>query len=378
MSYISQHFGILILFLCGFLWQGCQSLLRVNEEDSAASPSKIMVDPGIEVTTSGAPLTNTIAGKRKASEALENRKEPVELGSFPVPARRQAAGVSTRTTTRTAPASADASMPTTYPATAALTGELRGDTVQMQGKTSTAGQSEGDQDFQRWFREFAGAVDDEEVLGLGDISDAIPTLIREGKKQGYLNRSMKIAINELGWEPICTPLHYAAAKGNPQAVAALLGEEEVKIDAQTPELGSTPLHFAAYEGNLNVTQLLVSSYKQQGKLHEIDVRDKEDSSPLQYAAGGPRGEMNREVAELLIANGVDPMQKSGRCTLVDISAILGNFAMVEYWIDEVSGTRRMADEEDKKIIKNAHKLAIKTNHPDIALILGDQYKRLSR
>jgi hypothetical protein len=35
---------------------------------------------------------------------------------------------------------------------------------------------------------------------------------------------MKLVINEVGWEPDCTPLHYAAAKGNAQAVETLVRE----------------------------------------------------------------------------------------------------------------------------------------------------------
>jgi hypothetical protein len=51
--------------------------------------------------------------------------------------------------------------------------------------------------------------------------------------------------------------------------------------------------------------------------------------------------------------------------------------MVDYWIEEISGWGRMTNEEDKKAIRSAYKLAIKRKHTDIALILGDQYKRLS-
>ena len=88
--------------------------------------------------------------------------------------------------------------------------------------------------------------------------------------------------------------------------------------------------------------------------------------------------MNRDVAELLVANGADPMQKSGPATLVDFSVVVGNHGMVDYWIEEISGWGRMTNEEDKKAIRSAQKLAMKKKYTDIALILGDQYKRLSR
>jgi Ankyrin repeats (3 copies) len=152
-----------------------------------------------------------------------------------------------------------------------------------------------------------------------DVEDAdslawLYELIKEGRAAGYLTQSVPIAINTVGWEPNCTPLHYAAAKGIAQAVAALLRASSVVIDVRTKDqYGRTPLHFAAYEGNLGAAQLLVEGYKQRNKLSEIDAHDKEGMSPLQYAAGGPWGcGPNRDVAELLVANGADPKQCLGK------------------------------------------------------------------
>ncbi len=145
-------------------------------------------------------------------------------------------------------------------------------------------------DLQRWFKEFVEAVGDEEVLSLGDISEAIPRLVQEGKAKGYLNKSMKLVINEAGWEPDCTPLHYAAAKGNPQAVDALVREPEVVIDARTEENETTPLQFAAYDGHLEAAERLINAYKVRDKIRDIDAPDRQQgTSALQYAAFGPRG-----------------------------------------------------------------------------------------
>jgi hypothetical protein len=231
-------------------------------------------------------------------------------------------------------------------------------------------------DLKRWFQEFAEAVD---APYLGDVSEAIPLLIQEGKNKGYLMQSMIIAINEVGWEPNCTPLHYAAAKGNVQAVDALLKEPTVVIDAKTEDqYGSTPLHFAAYQGNLGTAKLLVRAYKQRN-MTTIDAHDNEGASPLQYAAGGPWDGMNRGVATLLVANGADPKQCLGmnkNITLVDLSAMGGNFAMVEYWIEEIAHTRLFPDEEEKKLIKSAMKLAKRHQHTDIFITLQNYYKRM--
>jgi hypothetical protein len=91
------------------------------------------------------------------------------------------------------------------------------------------------------------------------------------------------------------------------------------------------LHFAAFEDNLDAAQLLVQGYKKRGKLSEIDARDSQGSTPLQYAAGGPWDGMNQGVAELLVDNGVDLKQCGGKnknLTLPDVSALGGNAAMV--------------------------------------------------
>mmetsp|Transcript_6345 Transcript_6345/g.14352 ORF Transcript_6345/g.14352 Transcript_6345/m.14352 type:complete len:154 (-) Transcript_6345:5834-6295(-) len=133
------------------------------------------------------------------------------------------------------------------------------------------------------------------------------------------------------------PLHYAAAKGNAQAVCALLKIPSVVIDATTMENGNNPLHFAALEGRQEVAELLIDAYKQQNK--EIDMRDNQDMSALQYAASGPRENMNRKVAELLIKHGADPTQLlNNRSPLLSLSAVAGNFSMVEYWTEEISGS----------------------------------------
>ena len=232
-------------------------------------------------------------------------------------------------------------------------------------------------DLQRWFKEFVEAVGDEEVLSLGDISEAIPRLVQEGKAKGYLNKSMKLVINEVGWEPDCTPLHYAAAKGNPQAVDALVREPEVVIDARTEENGTTPLQFAAFDGHLGAAERLINAYKIKDKIEDIDAPDRQGTSALQYAAFGPRGGMNQGVAELLVAHGADPTQLlNNKSPLLCLSASTGNLAMVEYWIEEIAYTGRFSREQEKDFIRRGIKLARRNKHTDIVIVLQDYYKDL--
>jgi Ankyrin repeats (3 copies) len=358
---------IATLLLCGFLWQGCQSSLRIQDEEptTTASSGKQVKEPtSSHVVATLTPVAQDTR-KRTASELSQPNTEEKKKSPSAVTQELQKFGIADAIT------SSQDSAATIQQNATQTTKTTR---KKEDGESSQAIPA----DLKRWFQEFAEAVDDEEVLPyLGDVSEAIPRLIEEGKDKSYLTQSMIIAINEVGWQPNCTPLHYAAAKGNVQAVDALLKEPAVVIDAKTEDqYGSTPLHFAAYEGHLGTAKLLVRAYERR-KMTTIDAHDNEGASPLQYAAGGPRDGMNRQVATLLVANGADPKQCFGtNISLVDLSAIGGNFAMVEYWIEEIAHTGRFPEDEDKKLIESAMKLAGRQKHTDIATMLQSYYKRM--
>ena len=132
------------------------------------------------------------------------------------------------------------------------------------------------------------------------------------------------------------------------------------------------MQFAAFEGRLGVARLLIKAYKERSKIEEIDAPDRQGTSALQYAASGPRDGMNREVAELLVAHGADPGQLLyNKSPLLCLSASAGNFAMVEYWIEEIAHAGRVSNGEDKDFIQRGIKLAKRHKHTDIATILQD-------
>jgi ankyrin repeat protein len=140
---------------------------------------------------------------------------------------------------------------------------------------------------------------------------------------------------------------------------------------------ATPLQFAAYDGHLRAAERLISAYKKRGKIKEIDAHDKEGTSALQYAASGPRGGMNREVAELLVTQGADPTQfLNNQSPLLSLSAVAGNLAMVEYWIEDIAHTNLFSREQEKDFIERGIKLARRNRHTDIVIILQDYYKRM--
>jgi hypothetical protein len=135
------------------------------------------------------------------------------------------------------------------------------------------------------------------------------------------------------------------------------------------------LQFAALEGWLGVSRLLIKAYKERGKIKEIDALDNEGTSALQYAALGPSDGMNRGVAELLVAQGANPTQLwHNTSPLLCLSAVAGNVAMVEYWIEEIAHTGRFSNDEDKDFIRRGIKLARRHKHTDIATILQAYYK----
>lgn len=89
--------------------------------------------------------------------------------------------------------------------------------------------------------------------------------------------------------------------------------------------------------------------------------------------------MNRDVTELLVANGVDPAQLTGKNrSLVEFSAFAGIAMMIDYWIETLAATGRMTKEKDKEAISRAIKIAQSKRYTDIAILLEDQYERLSK
>jgi Ankyrin repeats (3 copies) len=397
MSYPSHRLGLSTFLLCSLLWPGCQS--RLHMEEASPPTAKMMVDAGTQTPAWEVSLTSASTGKRAASELSQLDTEEKKEKESPVAVVWRQPLTDTRVLSREV---ADAAMAQESQESGIANAIIASQDLAVTTLAKTAHQDtvptakadqkqEGDAAPQatptgltRWFQEFVDAVDGRKVNGEPDDDPSvwISSLIKEGKDKGYLTQSARVVISEVGWEPNCTPLHYAAAKGNVHAVAALLREPSVVIDAKTEdEYGSTPLHFAAYEGSLGAAQLLVEGYKKRGKLHEIDAHANEGMSPLQYAAGGPWDDMNRGVAELLVASGADPMQCCGTendITLGDLSAINGNHAMVKHWIGEVARTGRFTKEEKRKLVKSAMGLAKRHKHTSIITMLRDYYEELSK
>ena len=357
--------------LIGLTLHSCQYRLQVTDENrNTTKPGAFMPSPKrtMEATT---------PSRKRSAEALsqdteEKKESPTDLVRSAASAKSTIVQGTTAIITQESQESA----------MMAHSQERVGEVVAEPNGLSTTdadeeAKKEESADLQRWFQEFVEAVDDEEVLSLGDISEAIPRLVQEGKAKGYLNKSMKLVINEVGWEPDCTPLHYAAAKGNPQAVDALVREPEVVIDARTEENGTTPLQFAAFDGHLGAAERLINAYKIKDKIEDIDAPDRQGTSALQYAAFGPRGGMNQGVAELLVAHGADPTQLlNNKSPLLCLSASTGNLAMVEYWIEEIAYTGRFSREQEKDFIRRGIKLARRNKHTDIVIVLQDYYKDL--
>ena len=74
-------------------------------------------------------------------------------------------------------------------------------------------------------------------------------------------------------------LHYCARNKHPLTAKYLIWYFEELLD-QSTSTGQTPVHFAASEGNLLLLDLFVRRRR-----YLVDVRDSEDRTPLQYAAG---------------------------------------------------------------------------------------------
>ncbi len=356
--------------LIGLALYGCQHRLQVTgEEKSRATPktSTPSSQNTIEAITlsrkrPAAALSQDIEEKKESPTALA---QPVSHATSAIPMREAASMMQASqgaSAMAVSPGQAATALAETESHDAVI---AQKDTKDASKKTSDEEDQEESTGLKRWFEEFSEAVDDEEVLYKAVVSASIPRLVQEGKEKSYLTKTMKLVINEVGWKSDCTPLHYAAAKGNVQAVNALLRESEVVIDARTEETGITPLQCAAHEGHLEVVSLLINAYEKLGKIKEIDLHDKEGTSTLQYAASGIKEDMNREVAELLVEKGADPYQlMDGNVSLMDIAAVVGNLAMVEYCLEKIHGR-----EDEESVIRSAIRLARSEGRANIVIIL---------
>ncbi len=364
-------YNVKTALLIGLTLYSCQYNLHVTGEEEGTAQSGVL----------------TSSCLKRPYDALTHETE--EGNKVPVITQEESQNSSTTplsaenivTTDRTAPV-ADIEVPiSTISVIRSFNGSLDvlGRKYENGKKTFTKAEKEEHKDqkssegLKRWFKEFVEAVDDEAVLYQGETSRALPALIQEGKKKGYLTKSSKLVISGLDWEPICTPLHYAAAKGNSQAVEILLNESVVEIDAQTADSGTTPLQFAAYGGYPEVVKLFVSAYKKNRKLEKIDSPDNEGTSTLQYASSGVQEDMNREVAELLVEAGASLDQLMEKeIPLMSIAAMVGNSAMVEYYLEKVFGQK-----DEEAIIRNAIRQAKRAEHAHIVVMLQRRYGALT-
>lgn len=111
-----------------------------------------------------------------------------------------------------------------------------------------------------------------------------------------------------------TPLHTAAAHGNPEIVLILLCNG-VDIEAQDDKNGKTPLHLAAEHGQVEAVEVLLH--------HGADVtaRDIKGKTPL-FASTDIYNRRGEETQALLLASGADKVMD------VFDAVRLGNIAYV--------------------------------------------------
>ncbi len=386
------HFVIISLGI--LLFYGCQpNRLQVKTEDTVGSPSSHIIEKSRDTVT---PMQQSIQHSQKISPSDQCNEKPdttaqqeAAIESVISPSASCKRTLSNGSTS-TVPASKKAYLdslsshatpqasPSTTPDSLSLlelTAKRRGQDIEkaLQEKkrtNTTAGMDEESfEAFQAWFKKFAAKADNEEASCTEETSKAIAELVEEGNKKAYLTKSLAINISELGWDTDFTPLHYAAARGNDQAVKALLEYVEVGVENEEK---CTPLHFAAYAGYVTVAKALIDQCKK-GKDTKavLNAKDDQGSSPIFYAAGGPRGPGNAQVVALLLEEGsVDPRQKLDNNTLLDTAASLGNVEVVKYCLSKISEIVPQGSEVSPAI-KSAARLAKLERQYDTFVLLQD-------
>ncbi|XP_020622350.1 ankyrin-3-like [Orbicella faveolata] len=144
-----------------------------------------------------------------------------------------------------------------------------------------------------------------------------------------------------------TPLHYAVAKGNPDAVKELLTDPGIDIEAKD-KTEMTPLHVASSQGSLSVAECLIEA--------GADLRslDEEQMTPLHFACM----EGSLEVAQLLFKTA----EERGGWSLV-------SKMVIDQDREEQTALHLAVEDGDQKLAKlcldkganvNAHKMNMST------------------
>ena len=84
------------------------------------------------------------------------------------------------------------------------------------------------------------------------------------------------------------PIHYAAMQSGIQIISRLINDPRIDVNALT-DFGETPLHIAAKANKLENCLLLISA----GVC--IDQRDKDQNTPMHYAAEMGYGEIVKSL-----------------------------------------------------------------------------------
>lgn len=116
------------------------------------------------------------------------------------------------------------------------------------------------------------------AINQGDL-DAVQSLLAKHANPDIKNKSGR------------TPLSYAAEKGHPGIVKALLGNPNVKPDTVDKD-GRTPLSYAVAGGHLDIVKTLLANSRV-----KPDLADNNGRTPLSYAAEKGRFDIVKDLQE---------------------------------------------------------------------------------
>ncbi|MDX2050588.1 MAG: ankyrin repeat domain-containing protein [Rickettsiaceae bacterium] len=191
------------------------------------------------------------------------------------------------------------------------------------------------------------------VAVFNDLSNAIKVI--------SANKDFDI---ELRTQSHKTPLHYAAQKGNKDAIKALT-QAGADVNAQDNDR-KNPLHYAAMSGNKDVLLALLNSMSKESKEKALNSSDSKNLTPLHYAVINSD---TNAIAALIDAGADVNAKDSQKITPLHYAAQSGNKEAIKFVLEQFQDQKEAVNAKSKEDLTPLHYVAQKGNKEAIKALI---------